>query len=652
MNDVLVVTEAAVRGLSISRLRLLIFLLQGHVVSKPGNLKYSDRAVRILAAGKQPFYAAQWEAVQALAQNAKFDLQLFGSLKEAADHAISTGPSPRRAHFVPTPPPAASDTGPVDSDDDWQSVEGPSADPQGRAAPEFKGLELAENPFGRLAILEAGMEDEATSPIDHSRSKLEGDLLQVATADPGPCAGPAKRAKRSHGAASLPVAGASQALSLGAMDPAHPVPPPFSRGRWTRPAPKHAQRHSAPRHDPPSYAAAVQGTAPGTPLAPLQLFLRRLSTFLQRITDAPTSLGLGASKPDDLLRELALDAPHLLAEAQAIGVGLSTAGALLRHSAPPTTASPSFPPHMTSPMSDQPAPTQTPPSPPPPARPPASRPAQAPWTGARTLLLRPLDAAIRRRPIGAKRLAAMANMALQHRAPPGRGRSSTHVARAKRTARGDLLVEIAVGAWRQAKGIPHLDLEGLGRWEVAIWDAKASRARTSLVVKGVPISWSMADFTAEFLACNGDRYPGVEARRLSEALGTPHRLKRRSPAGWTDSSAVRLDLPPDLAKAILAVGFAVVALESQPIRPFQALPTVCARCQRPGHKAAFCRNAPRCRHCLESTGDHDTRECPRATRTEGGTNPQQGVRRPTGPNGPSNTNQRNVGAQGAHPHHD
>ena len=227
MNDVLVVTEAAVRGLSISRLRLLIFLLQGHVVSKPGNLKYSDRAVRILAAGKQPFYAAQWEAVQALAQNAKFDLQLFGSLKEAADHAISTGPSPRRAHFVPTPPPAASDTGPVDSDDDWQSVEGPSADPQGRAAPEFKGLELAENPFGRLAILEAGMEDEATSPIDHSRSKLEGDLLQVATADPGPYAGPAKRAKRSHGAASLPVAGASQALSLGAMDPAHPVPPPF-----------------------------------------------------------------------------------------------------------------------------------------------------------------------------------------------------------------------------------------------------------------------------------------------------------------------------------------------------------------------------------------------------------------------------------------
>ena len=121
------------------------------------------------------------------------------------------------------------------------------------------------------------------------------------------------------------------------------------------------------------------------------------------------------------------------------------------------------------------------------------------------MLLRPLDAAIRRRPIGAKRLAAMANMALKHRAPPGRGRSSTQVARAKRTARGDLLVEIAVGAWRQAKGIPHLDLEGLGRWEVAIWDAKASRTRTSLVVKGVPISWSMADFTAEFLACNGDR---------------------------------------------------------------------------------------------------------------------------------------------------
>ena len=652
MNDVLVITEAVVRGLSISRLRLLIFLLQGHVVPKPGNLKYSERAVCILAAGKQPFFAAQWEAVQALAQNAKFDLQLFGSLKEVADHAISTAPSPRRAQFVPTPPPAASDTGPADSDEDWKSVEGPSADPQGRAATEFTGLELAENPFGRLAILEAGMEDEATSPIDHSRFKLEGDLLNVATADPGPCAGPAKRAKRSHGAVSLQAEGASQALSLGPMDPARPVPPPFLRGPWNRPAPKHAQRHSEPRRGPPSYAAAVNGVAPATPLAPLQQFLRQLSTFLRRITDAPTSLVSGTSASAHLLQELATDAPHLLAEAHAVGAGLSAAEALMRHSAPPTTASPSFPPHMTSPMSDQPAPTQASPGPPPAARPPASRPTQAPWTGARTLVLRPLDTELRRRPIGAKKLAAMANMALQHRSPPGPGRSSTHVARAKRTARGDLLVEIAGGSWRQAKGITHLDLEGLGRWEVAIWDAKASRPRTSLVVRGVPVSWSMDAFKAEFLACNGDRYPGITARQLSEALGTPHRLKRRSPAGWTDSSAVRLDLPPDLAEAILAVGFAVVALESRPIRPFQALPTVCARCQRPGHKAAFCRNVPRCRHCPELTGDHDTRECPRATRAAGATNSPRGTRRRTGHSGPPDTTRRNVGAQGAQPHHE
>ena len=106
MNDVLVVTEAAVRGLSISRLRLLIFLLQGHVVPKPGNLKYSERAVRILAAGKQPFYAAQWEAVQALAQNAKFDLQLLAPSRRL----LITRSAPRLPHGVPNlcpprPPP-------------------------------------------------------------------------------------------------------------------------------------------------------------------------------------------------------------------------------------------------------------------------------------------------------------------------------------------------------------------------------------------------------------------------------------------------------------------------------------------------------------------------------------------------------------------
>ena len=103
------------------------------------------------------------------------------------------------------------------------------------------------------------------------------------------------------------------------------------------------------------------------------------------------------------------------------------------------------------------------------------------------MLLRPLDSALRRRPIGDKRLAAMANMALQSRAPPGPGRSATHVARAKRTAQGDLLVETAAGAWSQAKGYSHLDLEGLGRWEVRMWDAKACSSRTSVVVPGVPL---------------------------------------------------------------------------------------------------------------------------------------------------------------------
>ena len=60
---VLHVTEEAVRGLSVSRLRLLIFLLQGHVPMKPGNISYAERAVRILTAETEPFFAAHWDQV-------------------------------------------------------------------------------------------------------------------------------------------------------------------------------------------------------------------------------------------------------------------------------------------------------------------------------------------------------------------------------------------------------------------------------------------------------------------------------------------------------------------------------------------------------------------------------------------------------------
>ena len=247
----------------------------------------------------------------------------------------------------------------------------------------------------------------------------------------------------------------------------------------------------------------------------------------------------------------------------------------------------------------------------------------------------------------------MSNMALQRRAPPGSGRSATHVARAKRTARGDVLLELVPEAWRRAKGLPHLDLEGWGRWEVGVWDARASRPRTSLVVRGVPIDWTPEEFRAEFLACNGDRFPGVTPAQLGAEMGAPHRLKRRSPSGWIASSAMRLDLPPAIAEAVLAVGVAVLALESRPIRPFQARPTVCARCQRPGHKATFCRtHAPRCRTCPASVGDHDTRDCPRAERSRGGAASPAGARGRSAQGGHSSPRRRNVGAQGASSHNE
>ena len=74
---VLHVKEEEVRGLSVPRLRLLIFLLQGEVPMKPGNISYADRAIRILESGKKPFFVAQWNMVHAQAPNARHDPVMF-----------------------------------------------------------------------------------------------------------------------------------------------------------------------------------------------------------------------------------------------------------------------------------------------------------------------------------------------------------------------------------------------------------------------------------------------------------------------------------------------------------------------------------------------------------------------------------------------
>ena len=104
------------------------------------------------------------------------------------------------------------------------------------------------------------------------------------------------------------------------------------------------------------------------------------------------------------------------------------------------------------------------------------------------MVLSPLDSPLRRRSIGDKKLAAMANMAMQRRAPPGHGRTSNHVVRAKRTARGDLLVETVAGVWGRVKDYTFLDLPGLGTWKTAVWEANSRGPRTSLVVRGAPLS--------------------------------------------------------------------------------------------------------------------------------------------------------------------
>ena len=263
------------------------------------------------------------------------------------------------------------------------------------------------------------------------------------------------------------------------------------------------------------------------------------------------------------------------------------------------------------------------------------------------MVLRPLDSSHRRRAFGDKKLAGMANVAMQRRAPPGPGRTSYHVVRARQTARGDALVEVAGGSWERAKGYSSLELPGLGTWSVAVWEAKAGGPRTSLVVRGAPLGWSTEEFKAAFLACNGDRFPGVSATQLGNEMGAPQRLKRRTPDGWTPSTSMRFDLPPAIAEAVLDGGFAVIDMESRPIRRFQSLPTICARCQRPGHKAAYCRNASHCRNCPDSTGDHATKDCPRARRDGGSKETPRGRRGRSSQCSDRSPTQRNVGALGA-----
>ena len=115
---VLHVKEEEVRGLSVPRLRLLIYLLKGEVPMKPGNISYAERATRILTAGTAPFFMAQWDLVKGLPPAARNDPVLFKQFKESADEAIRVEASPLKAHFVPTPAPAVSEMGSVEEEDD------------------------------------------------------------------------------------------------------------------------------------------------------------------------------------------------------------------------------------------------------------------------------------------------------------------------------------------------------------------------------------------------------------------------------------------------------------------------------------------------------------------------------------------------------
>jgi hypothetical protein len=268
------------------------------------------------------------------------------------------------------------------------------------------------------------------------------------------------------------------------------------------------------------------------------------------------------------------------------------------------------------------------------------------------VVLQPLDDGIRTHPTTDKTLAKSVQEALQARCSDPSGRTARHVVRARRTARGDIIAELTPAAMQHAQQLATIDLAGLGTWQVGEWRPETARPHASIVLPGVPLDWTMEAVKAAFIEDNEGRFEGFTREAALAALRLPTRLKRRLSDGpqaglWVESTSVRLDLPADMAAALLAVGTAVFDLGTRFLRPFRSTPTRCARCHREGHKAQFCRNPPHCSTCGTS-GDHATRDCPdRSLGTGANAVPRANRRAPRGSGSMTTHDARRGGAAGA-----
>ena len=342
----------------------------------------------------------------------------------------------------------------------------------------------------------------------------------------------------------------------------------------------------------------------------LQQIIARVTDFLDSMMHARTSAKQDAHLAQPLLEELAHQAEPVLVELRAANAGLAAAQAL---SSLPHASGQSLVTQSARTISQPTTQAARPASKLPVGQAGLSPASPLIWSSSRTLLLLPTDPEVRRWPLSPSDFARRIESALQARNPeaasPFKGRC---VELARRTAKGDFVVQFFEQAWSAVKTLTRLTVPSLGEWTISLKDT--GRNDISVVFRGIPTSISLADLQTDFIQSNANRFQGFDAHSLKLDLIRADRLKRRCRQGpnmgkWVDSSAVRFTFFRPLGEAILEAGGAVLNYAVHAATPYTPTQRHCARCGILGHLAAYCRNVARCRHC-GTQGSHETRECP------------------------------------------
>ena len=236
------------------------------------------------------------------------------------------------------------------------------------------------------------------------------------------------------------------------------------------------------------------------------------------------------------------------------------------------------------------------------------------WTRQRTLLVTPNNSEMRRQPILRTDLVRKIEAILHHEGGGDSSCPTRFVELAKRTARGDFLLQILPSAWPTVQGQHQYDLGPWGVWRALETSGMDTGIDMSVVVTDIPVQLSPSEIREDFLACNARRFAGLDHTALGANILRVERLKRRLQRGprqgeLQDSTSVRFVVTQRLGQAMLETRSAILDCSVHDVRPFLPSPTRCGHCGALGHRAAFCRNPARCRTC-GARGTHDTLHCP------------------------------------------